>query len=35
MVNAGELLINVVNLNKPKMLTGLGQKGKRPGPELA
>ena len=28
MVNLGELLINVVNGNKPKMLTGLNQNGK-------
>ncbi len=27
MTNLGELLINLVNLNKPKMLTGLDQKG--------
>lgn len=27
MVNASELLINTVMRNKPKMLTGLGQKG--------
>ena len=31
MANSGELLINVVNLNKPKALTGLNQKGKWPG----
>ncbi len=30
MVNLSELLINVVNHDKPKMLTGLA-KGKRPG----
>ena len=27
MVNSGELSINVVTTNKPKMLRGLGQKG--------
>ena len=27
MVNKRELLINFVNINKPKMLTGLSQKG--------
>ena len=27
MVNPGELSINVVTTNKPKMLRGLGQKG--------
>jgi hypothetical protein len=31
MANSGELLINVVNLSKPKALTGLNQKGKWPG----
>lgn len=30
MVNESELLINVVNVNKPKVLTGLNQKGKGP-----
>ena len=29
MVNESELLINVVNGNKPKMLRGLNQNGKR------
>ena len=33
MVNESELLINVVNGNKPKMLTGLNQKGKWSGLE--
>ena len=31
MANSGELLITVVNLSKPKALTGLNQKGKWPG----
>jgi hypothetical protein len=31
MVNTCELLINVVNWDKPKMLTGLSQNGKRSG----
>jgi hypothetical protein len=31
MVNKCELLINVVNKDKPKMLTGLGQNGKGSG----
>ena len=31
MVNTHELPINVVRTNKPKMLTGLSQKGTRPG----
>ena len=31
MVNRCELLINVVNKDKPKMLTGLGQNGKGSG----
>ena len=31
MVNTCELLINVVNWDKPKMLTGLGQNGKGSG----
>jgi hypothetical protein len=31
MVNTCELLINVVTSDKPKMLTGLGQKGHRSG----
>jgi hypothetical protein len=31
MVNGSELLINVVTPNKPKVLTGLSQKGKWPG----
>src|SRR5271166_6676366 len=29
MANSGELLINVVNLSKPKALTGLNQKGSK------
>ena len=28
MVNTGESLINVVTTNKPKVLTGLGQKAR-------
>jgi hypothetical protein len=31
MVNESESLINVVTPNKPKVLIGLGQKGKWPG----
>jgi len=31
MVNTSELLINVVIVNKPKMLIGLNQNGKWPG----
>ena len=31
MANSGELLINAVISSKPKALTGLNQKGKRPG----
>jgi hypothetical protein len=31
MVNSGEVLLKAVMFNKPKLLTGLNQKGKWPG----
>ena len=34
MANESELPINVVNANKPKMLRGLNQNGKRSGSEV-
>ena len=34
MVNICELLINVVNVNKPKMLSGLDQNGERIGIDI-
>jgi hypothetical protein len=34
MVNASELLINTVRHDKPKILIGLSQNGKRPGTDV-